>query len=160
MVYIKYNEAVMNSALFTVLLSLSSPEMECLSKNIYFESRNQSHLGQIAVAHVTFNRVMDPRYPDTVCEVVEQGRQNADGSMKRHQCQFSWYCDGLSDTPRNEEMWLQAQELANEAIEYYETGMDITDGATHYHTKDVYPNWAPTLHKVMRIDDHIFYRWD
>ena len=48
-------------------------ELYCLSKNIYFESRNQPTLGQIAVGQVTMNRVNSPRFPNTVCGVVRQG---------------------------------------------------------------------------------------
>jgi N-acetylmuramoyl-L-alanine amidase len=143
-----------------VVMSASPADMECLAKNIYFESRNQSHLGQISVAHVTLNRLVDDRYPNTICDVVQQGRQNADGSMRRHQCQFSWYCDGLSDRPRNDEMWEQSWDIAEESMDLYIQGIDVTRGATHYHAKNVYPNWAPTLDKIMRVDDHIFYRWD
>jgi N-acetylmuramoyl-L-alanine amidase len=150
----------MHSAILSILMSVASPEMECLAKNIYFESRNQSRLGQIAVAQVTLNRVTDLRYPDTVCDVVEQGVKNRDGSMRRHMCQFSWYCDGLPDNPLNEEMWAQSYERAYEATEMYYQGIDITDGSTHYHTQNVDPHWAPSLIKTMRVDDHIFYRWD
>ena len=45
---------------------MSEPDFLCLSRNIYFESRNQSVAGQIAVAQVVMNRVKDSRYPDTV----------------------------------------------------------------------------------------------
>lgn len=150
----------MEQIILAALISFSAPEMECLSKNIYFESRNQSHLGQLAVAHTTFNRVIDERYPDTICGVVEQGKKNKDGSMRRHMCQFSWYCDGLSDRPRNAEMWQQSQDIAQEAVDLYSQSIDVTRGATHYHADNVYPNWAPTLDKIMQVDDHIFYRWN
>ena len=146
--------------ILSVLMSISGPELECLAKNIYFESRNQSHLGQLAVGQVTLNRVDDPRYPNTICEVVKQGHQNADGSMQRHRCQFSWYCDGLPDTPLNEEMWIQSYQMAYESAEYFYQGIDLTNGSTHYHTTNVNPHWAPSLTKTMRVDDHIFYRWD
>ena len=45
----------------------------CLALNVYHEAKNQSLIGQIAVAQVTMNRVRDDRYPSTVCEVVKQG---------------------------------------------------------------------------------------
>ena len=48
-------------------------ELYCLAKNIYFESRNQPKLGQIAVAQVTMNRVNSPKFPNSVCGVVQQG---------------------------------------------------------------------------------------
>ena len=45
----------------------------CLAMNIYHEAKNQPSIGQIAVAQVVMNRVMDSRYPDDVCSVVTQG---------------------------------------------------------------------------------------
>ena len=43
-----------------------------LALNVYHEAKNQSLIGQIAVAQVVMNRVRDERYPNTVCEVVKQ----------------------------------------------------------------------------------------
>lgn len=149
----------MNTVILMALLAQDPEGMECLAKNIYFESRNQSHLGQMAVAHVTINRVLDDRYPDTVCKVVHQGLKHSSGAMKRHKCQFSWYCDGLTDTPKNIDLWFQSHMVALESIDLYEQ-LDVSEGSTHYHTTSVYPNWAPTLDEKVRIDDHIFYSWN
>ena len=44
----------------------------CMALNIYHEARNQSIVGQVAVAEVVMNRVEDSRFPDTICEVVKQ----------------------------------------------------------------------------------------
>ena len=95
----------------TIILGLSSSaayagdwknsEIECLSRNIYFESLNQSVMGQMAVAHVTLNRVKLNRYPDSLCGVVTDSKKNDKGEVKKHACQFSWYCDGKDDTPKN-----------------------------------------------------------
>jgi hypothetical protein len=71
-------------------------ELDCLASNVYWEARAEPRLGQIAVAAVTLNRVADPGFPDTVCGVVRQGEERG-----RDRCQFSWYCDGLDDWPRN-----------------------------------------------------------
>jgi hypothetical protein len=38
--------------------------------NIYHESRGESLKGQIAVAAITLNRVVDKDYPTTICRVV------------------------------------------------------------------------------------------
>ena len=73
-------------------------ERECLADNIYFEARNQGFAGWVAVAQVTLNRVRDDRFPNTICEVVKQGLTYESGFPIRDKCQFSWYCDGKSDT--------------------------------------------------------------
>ena len=46
----------------------------CLAMNVYHEARNQSFIGQVAVAQVVMNRVHDTRFPDDVCEVVTKDR--------------------------------------------------------------------------------------
>jgi spore germination cell wall hydrolase CwlJ-like protein len=75
----------------------------CLAENVYHEARNQPAAGQMAVMSVTMNRVKDPRFPNTICEVVREGphRPSWKGTGEmipvRHRCQFSWYCDGKSD---------------------------------------------------------------
>mgnify|MGYP003121057312 CR=1 FL=1 len=132
----------------------------CLALNVYHEAKNQNAIGQIAVAQVTMNRVYDDRYPDTVCEVVKQGPTYSwkpDYPIK-NRCQFSWYCDGLSDTPTEEYAWEYAQVIAHEV--YYGNVVDVVEGATHYHAHYVKPEWASSKTYIVRIDDHIFYRWD
>ena len=37
---------------------------------------------------------------------------------------------------------------------------DFVEGATHYHATYVMPEWAETKQYVVRIDDHVFYRWE
>ena len=135
------------------------PEEWCLAQNIYFEARGSNRADQIAVADVVMNRVTDTRYPDTVCKVVQQGRYHANGLPKRNQCQFSWWCDGKSDWPTNDDAWVSAQQIAYNIIVYGDY-RGITEGATHYHADYVSPKWARDFALVGRIGVHIFYRWD
>lgn len=140
-------------------LEMSDEGLHCLALNSYFEARNQSPNGAIAVTQVVLNRVGDSRYPSTICEVVKQGKQWPSGAMKRNQCQFSWYCDGLSDKPRDEHAWYDAWYRTITAIEMYKAGYDLTYGSTHYHAKNVKPYWSTTIDYITTIDDHHFYRW-
>ena len=129
----------------------------CLALNIYFESRNQPIEGQVAVSQVVLERVKSKKYPDTVCEVVFQGPTYS-WSVNypiKDRCQFSWYCDGFSDKPRDEIAWLNSLEVA-EKVYYGLT--DTVKGATHYHSVKVDPWWAKYKVKVKQIGDHIFYR--
>ena len=48
-------------------------QITCLADNIYWEARNQPVRGMFAVAFVVDNRVSDTRYPNTYCEVIQQG---------------------------------------------------------------------------------------
>jgi len=135
------------------------PEVRCMALNIYYEARGSSLADRAGVANVVLNRVNDSRYPDTICEVVKQGLQDANGNMRRNKCQFSWYCDGRADTPQNEDLWVDAQTLAWNVVENGKY-RGLTEGATHYHATYVEPNWASSLQLVGRIGAHIFYRWD
>ena len=81
----------------SVDLEYDRQEISCLADNMYWEARNQSTKGLIAVGYVTMNRVADHRYPYTVCEVVEQGPVRESWKTKgvyypiKNRCQFSWY---------------------------------------------------------------------
>ena len=133
--------------------------LTCLALNIYHEARSQSLVEQLAVSQVVMNRVADSRFPSTVCEVVTQGitYKNSDKPVI-HKCQFSWYCDGKSDKARQKKAWEVALRVANGV--YYGNIDDIVQGSTHYHAHYVQPSWAETKTYIIRIDDHIFYRWD
>ena len=135
------------------------PEMWCMALNIYYEARGSNRADRIAVSDVVLNRVKDTRYPNTICNVVQQGMKHADGSMKRNKCQFSWYCDGKSDWPTNMDAWVEAQQIAYNMV-IHKDARGITEGATHYHATYVTPRWARDLQLVGRIGVHIFYRWE
>ena len=128
-------------------------EVECMAKNIYFEARSEPDQGKIGVALVTLNRVKDPRYPSTVCEVVFQGPMIK--KLKRL-CQFSWACDGKRDIIRNRKKYKDCLIIASHILNYRRR--DITHGATHYHANYVNPWWAKKLKKTVEIGNHIFYR--
>ena len=125
-------------------------EVECLALNIYFEARSESEAGQRAVGHVVLNRMADPRFPGWVCEVVRQG-----GESPRNRCQFSWWCDGRSDQPRDHATWKQIKEVAYRV--YWGYSEDLTDGALWYHADYVKPVWRKVMDKGAIIGRHIFY---
>lgn len=117
----------------------------CMALNIYFEARNQDFEAQLAVAHVVENRVMSSQFPNSHCGVI------MDGGELRHRCQFSWYCDGKSDVPRNEEAWKNAVRVAASYWKY----SDPTNGALWYHAEYVSPSWAGA--NYVAVGSHRFY---
>ena len=123
----------------------------CLALNVYHEARSDPMNGQYAVAHVVMNRVQSDRYPDDTCDVVYQGYEKG-----KHKCQFSWYCDGKSDTPHDPEAWAWAVLVAYDVLQGYVP--DMTKGATHYHATYVKPSWAKQLTKTVEYGSHIFYK--
>jgi N-acetylmuramoyl-L-alanine amidase len=132
----------------------------CMAANIYHEAKNQPMAGQIAVAQVVMNRVNDSRYPDNVCDVIKQGLTYKNGKVVLGKCQFSWYCDGKKDDVNmKSEKWRNSLRYASMVITNRIT-LDVTEGATHYHATYVRPAWARTKTKTVRINRHIFYRWE
>ena len=145
-------------------LIVNDAEVTCMAKNIFYEAAVESTAGKLAVAHVTLNRVDSQRYPNTVCEVVYEGPHYtaSDGQLlpKRDRCQFSWYCDGKGDDPREgSRLWEDSQELAKYILLRQDELPDITDGALHYHASYIdAPNWTVRKKITTKIDTHIFYR--
>ena len=58
-------------------------EKECLMRAMYFESNRSSAEGMLAVGTVVMNRLHDSRYPKSVCGVVGQKNQFAQGVLTR-----------------------------------------------------------------------------
>ena len=141
-------------------------DAKCLAKNIYFEAGVESTAGKLAVANVTINRTIHVNYPNTICGVVQEGKHRYNKRIDeyvpvRDRCQFSWYCDGLLDEPREGRTWKSAQELAKKVlVNYHDKALiDITDGAMYYHANwmETYPSWSKKKKIMTSIDRHIFY---
>lgn len=90
-----------NGVLADDLSVTSKREVECLAKNIYFESRGENRVGQMAVAWVTLNRTEHKNWPSTICKVVYQPHQ------------FSWTKMKLKivDKTAYSEAWFLAQSM-------------------------------------------------
>jgi len=148
------------------IMGVTPQEVTCLADNMYFEARNQGVAGLLAVTNVVMNRVADNRYPDTICEVVQQGptvlswKGTGENIPVRNRCQFSWYCDGKSDQPTDLETYDYIYRLSFEILNQVVPYLDITEGATHYHAEYILPAWAASKIKTVEIEDHIFYRWE
>jgi spore germination cell wall hydrolase CwlJ-like protein len=155
---------IVSSAAFS-----SDEEIECLAQNIYHEARGQDYAGQLAVAHVTINRMQHRRFPDTVCGVVKQGHTKPSWKDGRpipikNKCQFSWYCDGRSDDINEPKAWQKVKVTALLVYHnrvngylYNKRWNDNVLGAMWYHNTQVNPYWVDSMHKVKHIDNHIFY---
>ena len=125
----------------------------CVALNVYFEARSEEFLGKVAVGSVVMNRVESPIFPDNACDVVYQAEYLGQWP-KRHRCQFSWFCDGLADIPRETKEWAEAVTIATWV---HGIGLpDITGGALWYHSNDVSPKWATT--DYLQIGSHKFYK--
>lgn len=119
---------------------------DCLAKNIYYEARSEVIEGQIAVAHVTLNRVKQQNWPDSICGVVYEPKQ------------FSWTHLVKDQNPKDGKAWEQALIIARDVM--IGNTVDPTNGATFYHANYVNPDWADQMTVSKVIGVHIFYTWD
>ena len=141
-------------------------EIICLAKNMYFEARSEGIAGVVATTQVVYNRVNSEEYPNTICEVIEQAKISQwwlkeKGIIKpiKNKCQFSWFCDGYSDEPKDDKTYSELFELAEQFVNGEHEGMiDITGGALWYHADYVHPRWANHLEVTTKVGRHIFYK--
>jgi spore germination cell wall hydrolase CwlJ-like protein len=143
---------------------IDKQELECLALNIYHEARSESTMGQLAVAHVTLNRVEHGKFPDTICQVVKQARysiwwkEHHDRNVPiRNKCQFSWYCDGKSDRVHELDAWRRIMHLSLDVMLNKTT--DPTSGAIYYYNPELAdPFWKDSFQQVAWVDNHVFLR--
>jgi spore germination cell wall hydrolase CwlJ-like protein len=128
---------------------------ECLAEAIYFESRGEPFLGQVAVGVVIMRRVQSPRFPSNICDVVHDGVY-WEGNPVRNKCAFSYYCDGKPETIYEMEEYmtvLNASQLVLNGIV-----VDNMEDVLFYHATYVNPSWAKKMTLVFQIGKHKFYK--
>ena len=123
-----------------------SQEQHCLALNLYWEARGEGRHGMLAVGWTVLNRMQSSRFPATPCGVVFQGGE-------RPPCEFSWWCDGKSDRPRDQRSWQTALIVADLLVN---PPSDPTHGALFYHNTSIRPPWNRA--RTVQIGRHIFYR--
>lgn len=119
------------------VISITNDELYLLSKLVSSEARGESYEGQVAVAAVVINRVLDPRFPDDIKEVIYQ--RNA----------FS--------VVNNGEIYKEPTDSAYKAAREALYGSDPTRGAIYFWNPDIATcNWIKTLDPYKRIGNHVF----
>ena len=122
----------------------------CLSTTLYLEARDQSVLGQRAVAEVALRRADSGLWGDSVCEVVTARKQFAPTIV----------------SPRtrltNTEAWSQAVTIALESQRNWELPAgerkEVVPGASHFMAHAIAsPSWR-NAYQVATIGDHTVLR--
>ena len=125
------------------VIQVSRRDLECLSRNIYYESRGESMAGKIAVAQVTWNRVRTKRWGETFCSVVYAPHQ------------FSWtFQDVRFRLPSGPE-WTASRHAA---VAFLRGDRVAKLGRSdHYHARRVDPRWNRSMQAKGVVGQHIFY---
>jgi spore germination cell wall hydrolase CwlJ-like protein len=126
-------------------------QLECLTRNIYWEAASEPFEGKVAVAQVTMNRMQSGKFANSVCGVVHQ--KNV--FYEKVVCQFSWYCENNHKVkPVHKPMWRESEEVAKKVLlEGFR--LPSLQKALYYHADYVNPGWNHP--KIEKIGRHIFY---
>lgn len=122
----------------------------CLATTVYLEARDQSELGQRAVAEVALRRRDSGQWGESVCEVVTARKQFAPTIVN----------PGLR--MKNLKAWEQAVQVAFQAQQDWQLPAgerrEVVPGASHFAALDLAsPAWA-SAPRVATIGDHTFFR--
>jgi spore germination cell wall hydrolase CwlJ-like protein len=121
-------------------------DLFCMAKNIYHEAAYEPKLGKLAVAQVTINRSKDPKFPNSICDVVLEPNQ------------FSWANNHRKQwTKPSGPKWEESKQVAKEAIVEGKRIVGL-EHATYYHANYVHPHWKK-MTKIAQIGLHIFYKY-
>ena len=126
-------------------------ELDCLTRNIYWEAASEPFEGKVGVAQVTLNRVESGKFASTVCGVVYQ--KNV--FYEKVVCQFSWFCEtNHKIRPIHKPLWKESEEVAKKVLlEGFR--LPSLENALFYHADYVSPGWK--LPRIEKIGRHIFY---
>ena len=120
-------------------------EANCLATAVYFESKGEPLVGQLAVAQVVINRARSGRFPPTLCGVVKQ------------HAQFSFVRGGaFPHVDAGCNAWRRARAIAR--IAQNSLMASLPSDVLWYHADYVAPRWRQAMIKVEKIGAHIFYR--
>ena len=138
--------AIIYWLIYVFVISPADDDLHYLTEAIYYEARGEPLKGQIAVAHVILNRVKDPKYPDTIEEVI------------KHPKQFS-YRNKLPLPPITNPFRYQiAKTIANETLKGNTS--DHSRGAEYYLNLNTFQDdsWVYSMTKTVKIGKHTFYK--
>jgi spore germination cell wall hydrolase CwlJ-like protein len=134
-----------------VSASYKLKQLDCLTRNIYWEAASEPFEGKVGVAQVTMNRLESGKFADSVCGVVHQ--KNV--VYQKVICQFSWYCESTHVTrPVQKELWKESELVAKKVL-LENFRLPSLSKALYYHADYVRPNWNKP--KIDQIGRHIFY---
>jgi len=127
-------------------------QLDCLTKNIYWEAANEPFEGKVAVAQVTINRVASGKFGSGVCGVVYQKNVFYEKVI----CQFSWACETKYRTQAiSAKQYVESEEVAKRVLLENFRLPSLTQ-AMFYHAAYIKPGWD--REKINQIGQHIFYK--
>ncbi len=136
-----------------VTMAQREKELDCLTKNIYYEAGTEPFEGKVAVAQVTINRTKSGKFPKDICAVVYERNLVYNNLI----CQFSWYCDSKAKVrPIHAATYKESEAVAKKVLlEGFKLDI-IKEDTLYYHADYINPGWK--RQRVAKIGKHIFYK--
>lgn len=136
-----------------ITLAQRERELECLTKNIYYEAGTEPFEGKVAVAQVTINRTLSKDFPKDICSVVYERNIVYNKVI----CQFSWYCEQQTKVrPIHAATYKESEAVAKKVLlEGFRLDI-LKEDTLYYHADYVNPRWKKQ--RVAKIGRHIFYK--
>ena len=126
-------------------------ELDCLTRNIYWEAANEPFEGKVGVAQVTLNRLESGRFAGSVCGVVYQKNT----FYEKVVCQFSWFCEtGHGAKAIHPSLWKESEEVAKQVL-FEGFRLPSLRSALYFHADYINPRWGKP--QVAKIGRHVFY---
>ncbi|HEY8391431.1 MAG TPA: LysM peptidoglycan-binding domain-containing protein [Capillibacterium sp.] len=124
--------------------TLSASDLELLARLVRAEAEGEPYEGQVAVAASVLNRLKDPRYPNTIREIIYQVDQGK-------YYQYSPVMDGRINLP--------ATATARKAVQDAANGWDPSYGAIGFYNPAKTSNrWVISHPVTTQIGNHVFYK--
>lgn len=124
--------------------SFSASDIELLAKLVRAEAEGEPYDGMVAVAASVLNRVADPRYPNSIPEVIYQ--------VVNGVRQYSPVIDGRINLPATTASRKAAQDAIN--------GWDPSYGATGFYNPTKTSNrWVQSHPPTTKIGNHVFFKY-
>jgi spore germination cell wall hydrolase CwlJ-like protein len=118
-------------------------DLDCLTRNIYYEAGGENVAGKFAVAHVTINRLKTGYWGNSICRVVYARKQ------------FSWTLAKKLPRP-DSKVWAESETVARKVLAGHRV-RGLTRSLYYHATYIRDPKWADSRHEAGQIGNHVFY---
>ena len=124
-------------------IKYTKTDLDCLTRNIYYEAGVESRVGKFAVANVTVNRLKTGYWGNSICKVVYA------------KSQFSWTLAKKLPRP-NSQLWAESEDVARKVLAGHRV-RGLTR-SLYYHAIYIRdPKWADPKKEAGQIGNHVFY---
>lgn len=143
------------------IFTSNSESLDILARTLYGEARNEGDTGIKAVACVIMNRVKEQKsmWGKNVKQVCLKPWQfscwNPRNGLSLNDKNIVANYQSMMKATDADPSFMRCKQIASEALNG--SLIDITGGATYYHTTAIKPKWAKGVEPIKVVASHAFY---